>query len=350
MASLTETAYYARNTIKFGAIGIVVFFVLRAGVSAGVAYWKKLHPPPPPPPTVSFGQLPAMVFPALPQPTVTYTLETVTGATPDLGDRASVYFMPVRTASLLGLERTANLASKLEFRQKYEQLSPTRYRWVKNDPLPATLTADIISGSFTVEVAWNSDPALLFARDVPNETLALDETKNWLQNLGLLADDLQNGASKITYLRADINDLVKAVSLSEADFVRVDLFRAPIDLVPVYPANPDRGIVSIVFSGENSAGKRVVDVNYNYFPVTMEQSATYPIITTQEAWAKLQSGQGYIARLDVNVKNVVVRRISLGYYDSAIPQHFLQPIFIFEGDNNFVGYVQAINAKWIIEN
>lgn len=348
MATLTETAYYSRNLIKFGLIGAVTFLVLRGAILWGVAYWRKTHPPPPPPPTVAFGQLPRIVLPDSTQSLLSYKLETVSGSTPNFGDRATVYFMPVKTASLLGLDRMNELAKKLEFLQDPEELSATRYQWAKDAPLPATLTVDIISGSFTMDANWQSDPGLLNKRRLPQETATIEEAKDWLQNWGLLADDLKYGAATTTYLRADINDLVKAVSLSEADFVRVDLFRANINELPVFTPNPNRGVVSLILSGDGASGKRVIEINYNYFPVTYEQSATYPVQSSQEAWSQLQAGEGFVARLDKGVTDVVVRRVVLGYYDSAIPQHYLQPIYVFEGDNNFVGYVPAVDDEWII--
>lgn len=348
MATLTETAYYSRNMIKYGVIGVLVFLMVRSGVLFGVAYWRKLHPPPPPPPTVLFGQLPPIIFPDTKQPVLTYKLETISGTTPNLGDRATVYFMPVRTASLLALDRMNELARKLDFLQQPQELSATRYRWTRDAPLPATLTADIISESFTIEVSWHADPGLLDKKRLPNDAAAIEEAHDFLQNLGLLPDDLRNGAAKISYLRADINVLVKAPSLSEADFVRVDLFRANVNDLPVYPPNPDRGVVSLLFSGDEGGGKRIITLNYNYFPITYEQLATYPIKTADEAWAQLQAGQGFVARLDAGVSTVVVRQITLGYYDSAIPQHYLQPTYVFEGDSNFVAYVPALPSGWIL--
>ena len=72
---------------------------------------------------------------------------------------------------------------------------------------------------------WRSDPKILDERAVPNNGQALLEAKGLLQNLGLLADDLANGKSKITYLAGGTGEMVPTVSLSEANFVRVDMFR-----------------------------------------------------------------------------------------------------------------------------
>ncbi len=347
MATLTETAYYARKTISYGAIGIVAFFITRGLLLAGIAYYRKLHPPPPPPPTVLFGKLPAIVYPEKSQPALIYRLETVTGSTPDLGDRATVYFMPVRQANLLALDRMKNLAKILNFDSEPEQLSPTRYKWWRDNPLPTALTADIISGSFELLASWQTDNTILTQKNLPDGGQAVYEAQNFLQNAGLLANDLLTGKTTITWLKTDVRDLIKAMSLSEADFVRIDFFRAPINDLIVYTPNIERGVVSLVFSGNRTTGKRVVELNYNYFPVNYDQSATYPIKSSSQAWEELQANQGFVAGVDPEADNVVVRKISLGYFDSPIPQHYLQPVYVFEGDGNFVGYVSAIDASWI---
>ena len=46
---------------------------------------------------------------------------------------------------------------------------------------------------------------------------------------------------------------------------------------------------------------------------------------------------------------IVIRNISLAYYDSDEPQEYLQPIFIFEGDNDFVAYLPAITGEYLLE-
>lgn len=350
MATLTETAYYARQMIKYGGIGLVVFLLLRAGLILGVGYWRKLHPPPPPPPDVLFGKLPGLSFPQETQPILAYTLETVTGTTPDLGDRARVYFMPIRTANLLALDKMKQQVEVFGFKDNPEQLSSTRYRWTSDVPLPAVLMADVISGSFKLEVDWQADANILTGENLPPESQAISEAQDYLQNASLLPEDLLLGQAKFTVLRADVGTLVKAVSLSEADFVRVDFFRAKVDDLEVYPPNPDRGIVSVLLSGVRTSGKRVVEVNYNYFPVDYEKSGTYPIKTSAEAWAELQAGQGFVARVDENVKQVTVRKIGLGYFDAPVPQNYLYPIYVFEGDDNFVGYVPAIASEWLESN
>jgi len=62
----------------------------------------------------------------------------------------------------------------------------------------------------------------------------------------------------------------------------------------------------------------------------------------------MQGGKGYIANLGESQSgNIVIRNVSLAYYDADQPQNFLQPIYVFEGDNNFIGFVPAVSSQWM---
>jgi len=90
-----------------------------------------------------------------------------------------------------------------------------------------------------------------------------------------------------------------------------------------------------------------VEISYVYFPVEKEIFGTYPLKPVTQAWNELQQGQGYIANLGQNEDGqVTVRKVYLGYYDADTPQHYLQPIYVFEGDKSFFAYVPAVEPKW----
>ena len=128
----------------------------------------------------------------------------------------------------------------------------------------------------------------------------------------------------------------------------MDIFRPNIDNLPVLPQNPNKGIIRIIFSGSNEAMKQIVQVEYNYFPVNLNESATYPIKTSSQAWRELQTKQGFIANAgDGNGGVVAIRKIYLAYYDAEVSNGFLMPLIVFEGDNGFFGYVPAITKEWL---
>ncbi|MBI4035243.1 MAG: hypothetical protein HY381_02500 [Candidatus Chisholmbacteria bacterium] len=349
MATLTEVAYHTRRTIKWGSIILLFLIVFRWVWNAFWAYWIAKHPPPLPPPTVAFGQLPAINFPESPFSNLTYRLETITGTTPDLGDRAPVFFMPVTRPNLLALQRATDQANLLGFTNPPEKLTDTHYRWTITSPLTTTLEMDIIHGNFVLDTTWQQDPEILGPKSLPAETQAVLEAQEFLSDAGLLAEDLKNGRTHVSFWRISATDLIPAPSLSEADFVRVDLFRQNRDEGQILTASPTDGIVQIIFSGATTRGRRIIKVSYNYFPVDYPQSATYPVKSSAQAWEQLKAGQGFVASFTSITTEVTVRKVTLGFFDAPTPQTFLQPIYVFEGDNNFVGYVPAVSSDWVQE-
>lgn len=348
MGTLTETAYYSRKIIKYGGICLISFFILKNLTELGIAWWKKLHPPPPPPPTVEFGILPKIQFPTTtPYSNLTFKLETPTGGLPDLPDRINVYFMPYLRPNLLALDKAREEAESLGFKTEPKPVSERIYRWTKGTEIPTILDMDIFSGEFEISYNWQMDTTILLEKNLPGKEQAKLEVHNFLAQAGLLTEDIQQGDFKVTYLRTSGPNMISTVSLSEADFVKVDLFRKKIDDLPLMTISPEKGIISVILSGSRSSDKRIIETKYNYFPIKYDSASTYPLKSSAATWQELKGGQAFIANLPKDNTNITIRRVYLAYYDSEIPQQFLQPIVVFEGDYNFIAYVPAISSKWI---
>ncbi len=344
MATLTETAYITRKMIKYGGIIFISFLILRGLFLAGIAYYKKLHPPPPPPPNVAFGRLEKIPFPEKEKLNLNYTLELPTGEFPEFPDRVKVFLEPYKRPNFSIWEQARSEASKFGFNGEPQAITSQVYRWTKKNPITTTLEMDIINGSFQYEYSWQEDPTILEAGSPPGEQQAINEAKTFASKSNNASEDLLSGEAKVVYIKVTGNKLIPVLSLSEADFVQVDLFRKSIDELPVLTANPAQGIVSILISG--SVKQRILKVNFNYFPVNYTNPATYPIKTPAEAWQELLEGQGFIASIKEGTNQVTVRRVYLGYFDSYEPQTYLQPIYIFTGDNNFIAYIPAIVSNY----
>jgi hypothetical protein len=333
-----------------GGLGLIVVLLLRFGLFVYNSYLRVVNPPAPPPPTVAFGKLPSIEFPEKLHPELTLRLETATGGTPSLGDRAEVFLMTIYRSRLLALDEAKLTAKKMNFRGAAKEITKRRYSWENNEFLPSVLEMDIINTSFLLKRNWQADPTILSEKQLPGKEQTVVEAKNFLRQAGLMTDELKLARTEISYLTFSAGQYVEAVSLSEADFVQIDLFRPDVNEQPVLPEDPEKGIVRIIFSGSRETEKRIVQAEYNYFPINTDQNATYPIKTASQAWRELQTRQGYIANAGDNLNGVVpIRRIYLGYYDAPESQGFLLPIIVFEGDNDFYGYVQAIKSEWLEE-
>lgn len=349
MATLTVTAYYTRKGIKYGTIALVVFLILRFIWGVTSAYLKKIHPPPPPPPTVSFGKLPKIDFPEKKDlPKLAFRLETIQGTVPKLETIGKVYFSVKPGATLLSLDRVKETAKKMGFSTNPQALSSRIYRFQTNTVPPTTLDIDIITGNFKLRYDFSSDQTILTEKKLPSDDQVISEAKSFLQTTGLLAEDLSLGKAKVSYLKYQTPDLSPAISLSEADFVKVGFFRQEQDSLPILPENPKEGSIYFIFSGARERTKRIIEINYTYNKVDRENFATYPLKSASAAWQELQGGNGFITNLGENTDGkITIRKIYLAYFDSPQPQNFLQPVFVFEGDKDFFAYVSAVDPKWV---
>lgn len=346
MTTLTEVAYYTRRSVVYGAIGIVSLIILRILWGAFIQWWVKNHPPPPPPPSIGFGVLSEQIFPKDRDRTgFTYTLETVTGEPPNLGSQAKVFFMPAFRANVLGLELATNVAAKLGFLFAPVPKDEHVYQWVREGALPGTLTVQLVTGHFTLETAWQKDAEITTAR-APSEQEAIKAAKDYLRRANLLPQDLESGKTRVEFLRAGTDSFTSALSQSDANFVRVHIFRSSVNELQVVTSRSDQALVQVVVSAAPTA-KQIVAVDYKYSPVELERAETYPLRSTLVAWQQIQAEQGVIVSLTKDVTAITIRSIELAYFDSEVPQEFLQPVYVFRGDNNFIGYISAIEPKWL---
>lgn len=350
MATLTETAYYTRRAINWAILTVITYIILRISWSIIIAVWLLLFPPQPPPPNHLFGKLPAIKFPApqsSPSAQLTFRLETIEGSVPRASDAAAVYFMPKPSANLLALNRTQDFADRLGFDPTPKQDTKNLYHFDDPDYPLRKLRYDIVTNNFILRYGYEFDTSIFTEKNFPNVDAALAEATSTLQTYGLYVDDLANGTDKVTYLKLVSDTFIPTTSLSQADSVRIDFFRQPVGGIRVFTPYPNEGPVSIVYSGSNNQKKKLLQFAYTFWQIDYETVGTYPLKTSTQAWQELQSGIGFTARYPQTGTVGTVRQVYLGYYDSFDPQTYLQPIFVFEGDNGFLAYVPAVSSEWI---
>lgn len=346
--SLTDTAFYTRRAINWAILGVIAYILLRIFWSIFLTIFLIIFPAKAPPPNNAFGKLPSLKFPATATPSarLTFQLQTIEGDVPAASASANVYFMPKTAPNLLALNTAQAFATQLQFDPTPIQESKNIYRF--NDPeFPLRrLRYDIVSGNFIVRYGFEQDPSIFVEKNLSEPDAIKLEAQNLLQQYDLSKDDLTNGNTTVTFWKLSGITLVPTSSLSQADAVRVDFFRGAIGDMKIFTPNPDEAPVDIIFSGSSNNKKHVLELAYTYWPIDLTTAATYGVITSAQAWQELQNGQGYIARNPTSGNVAVVRNIYLGYYDSYDPQTYLQPIFVFEGDNGFLAYVPAVAPPW----
>ncbi len=348
MANLTQTAYFARKIIKFGSISLVGLIIFRVLYINFKTYWKKTHPPAPPAPTTAFGKLPKLYFPEQKNlPNLTIKLENISGVLPKLADQAKVFFMPKVSSNLLAWDKTKVWARSLGFSSEPQETSEFTYRFLTDTSPKTVLDVNVLTKNFTLVYDWQNDLQIFSAGNTPQEDQCSSSARNFLQNAGVLADDLAQGKSEVSYQKYFNGNLIKALFFSEANFALVNLFRSDIDNIKVLPTNPKESNIYVRLSAVKDRTRSIIEIKYIHFPISLDNFATYPLKDTTSAWEALKSGKGYIANLGNNPEgNILIRNVYLAYYDNDQHQDFLQPVIVFEGDNDFFAYVSAVSDSW----
>jgi hypothetical protein len=183
--------------------------------------------------------------------------------------------------------------------------------------------------------------------NLPEEFEAVDRVKKFVQATDLLGSDVATASGQITFLKSIGGELKTAFSLSEADFLQVDINRNPIDqLYNVYTDEGKKGIISAKLSSAFTSNNSIVEMDYHYRQVDYLNFETYPLRTAKSAWNLVQAGDAYVIN-GKGIKDVVVREFELAYYDSFDEQKYLQPIYVFKGDNDFMAFVPAVSANYL---
>ena len=173
----------------------------------------------------------------------------------------------------------------------------------------------------------------------------LKTATDFLQKMNSLPDDIDLSQTQATNLSIKNNSLVLATSISNTQLIRVNFNQSDVNGLPIYYQDPNESNISVLVGG-GSDKPQIVQATYIHQAIDT-QSATYPIKTTNQAFAQLQKGQGYIASYYGTNKKITIRDVLLGYYISKEDQDYLIPIFVFQGDDGFIAYVNAITDEWI---
>ncbi len=347
MTSLSAVTQNTKKLLKWGALFIVGLFVLFFLINIIGAIIRANTPPPPP--TVSFGKLPPVVFP---QSTITqsfsYDLNTLTGTLPVFADRATVYKIVPVEPTLLSLDRAQQAAARFGFGSTGIPLSENTYQWIDQGNLSRILKFNIFSYNFELSSNFMTSPDIIQNKIIPDKDSAQQRLMDFLSGLPVPPQDIDASRSSSLYLSLSNGALIPASSPSNSQLVRIDLAQSPVDGIPIYyPHPPETPMTFLISPTTSSTDYQLVQADYTHQTVDKTQSATYPIITVQQAYTQLKKGQAFIASYYGNSNTVSITNVSLGYYVGKFQQQYLYPVYVFQGENGFFAYIPAITTAWI---
>lgn len=352
MATLHQVTGLTRKVLLVAVGAVMLILFLRILLGIGSAIKERISPTPPPAPTVLFGALPPIGFAAskedLPSD-ISFSVNTIDGALPSFPDQAKVYKLTENRASLISLQQARDTVKMIGFSSNEKAVTQTLYSWEDPSEQGRTITFDIVDKNFTLASDFYHQREILLAQNLPDSEEAKSQVVSFLTKMGLLPVNLDIPNSKISFFTIEGTSLFKTTSLSNAQVVRVDLFEKPIENMPIFfPAFVESPMYVLIGSKGNFQ-REIIEAHFSYKPIDEKDFSTYPIKTVDEAFEQLKEGKAYIARLGpVGTEEVIgIHSVMPGYYRGDLQSSYLMPIFVFEGNNDFVAYISATEDSWI---
>lgn len=346
--SLTELSNWLRKALPYVILGILGILIIFYSFRLYFAYLESNKP------TVVTTNL---IFGKIDKPKIqiattsanlSFSLDTIEGepAIAIATDTASIYYLPQMPTRFGYREKILLMAKNFGF-----DVDQDNYTLV--DRL-ATFSSDnsqlaIDIGNFNFNFQSEIDPNLIASSSVTlSNTEIVNRATDLLKTIGRYPDELALGANNVTYLKYDpvIKDFINVDNQSDAQAVEVDFFRPNIG--PITFVTPkfftSQNYLILYFDKDQV---KIIRGQISFFEKAEDQVGIYPIKTAEQAWTDLKSGKGIVVAGQKGLKNITIKKMFLSYLDPDIYQNFIQPVYVFIGDNDLVAYVTAVKEEYL---
>jgi len=330
------------------------------------------------PPTIAYGILPRLEFTSLPilgEPR--YELNTKDGGLPlKLPKKLNVFeIFPKNFTFDAGLNAQQDaLLMGFNDNDLTTDLKGRTYRW-KNLITGVNIEIDLDTQKFLVySNVQNKSNIYQMGFYSPNR--AISQAKNILRSIRRIDSLYEEGNSTAIPGRYLNQKLILTEDSDQAYLYRVDLFRS-IDNYPIFGPDAKKGLLHLYIGKDKNQGSSRSNSTLNipiaeiYFnEINLSSQATYPLIPIQQVWNQIKNNRGIISSVTptgynpfaeyepVEIEDVLINEIYLGYFENYSDQTYLQPIYIFEGNyrtsgtqgGDIVIYYPAIDGKYISPN
>lgn len=348
--TLTEASYYSRKFAPFVVFVFVVLMIFFYSIKLfllvvslnqpKVTYinpiFKELKPP-------------IIKNDATTSAGFSFVLDTIDGAPVSATETAQVFLLPQAKFQFDYLPKVYVMAKTLGFDTEI-----VKHKLVNNEAVfddgTRHLAIDINTYNFRYDYDFKKDTELIDTLKTPDQDEAENSAVNFLKSIDKYPDEFTKGKTNSIFMAYDKISSSAAVvdNLQDANMIEIDFYRPDIGQYPVVSSsyfNSQNYVVMMVTPNTT----RIVSAQMKFFDKSDTQIGVYPLITGQKAYEELLGGKAILVSSGTGKKDIIIKKMFLGYFDPDVYQDYLQPIYIFLGDDNFVSYVPAVSRQYLID-
>ncbi len=349
--SLTDVSYYVRKFYPFAILGVIVILILYYAVRLSILYVESTRVIPVSTNTV-FGKIKKpYLLEASPSAGLKFKLDTIEGVPTTATATAKVFFLPPPQVRFGYKEKVFLIAKTLGF----DTEATNSYRLVNNQAIfnepNQKLLIDIRNFNISYRYFFENDKTLINQAMTPESQESQTKAVDFLQSIGAYPQELAQGNTNIIFFRLNPNTklLSQLKDNIKANLVEVDFYRPDIDGLPVLSPKYFNSQHYVLMLFTKDGRSKILRSDLRFFEKSAEQVGTYPLKTGEEAYAELTGGKGMVVSNPQGKKNVVIRKMLVGYLDPDTYQDYMEPVYVFLGDGDFVAYVPALSNEFLTD-
>jgi len=284
-----------------------------------------------------------------------FELDTIDGKLPIATASARVFFIPEPKSTLAYLTKVDSLATSFGFDTGVTKPLTLNDEWVKYEDARQLLEVNIRSYHFRYRLKPGAEldsilTATPEAKFIGFESSLIEEAREALSSRESYPAHLAAGTTTPVYVRYDAiqDDYVPVKPEEGPQGIRVYFGRVEEDLEI---ATPERLVTqNYVTIAPLNHYSQVIEAEYLSFAKLDTDPGIYPLITSEEAFAKLKQGAAKTIFVDAGAPaKIRIKELYLAYYDPDSYQPYFQPIYVFLGNHNFLGYLPAIKDEYLVK-
>lgn len=354
--TLTELNYNVRKFTPIAIIFILVLFMLFLAFQLLSLYSKSLNKavvasPTPIPIDATFSKIKVPIIPQAGNTSkYTFVLDTLDG-TPNVEDAtsaATIYFLPKATASFGSLPKASLMAKEVGFNT--EVTKPKVVDSIATfDDGKNKLIVDMTNFNFNYDFVLTKEDVNLDGSRIPSENELISQSSNYLSRISRYPSELTKGNKNIIYLNynSEANQVATLDSAEGANMAEIDFYRPNIGSYPIVTSTYYNSSNYVLF-GFTPAGSKIIRSQVKFFEKSEDQTGKYPLRTAADAWQDVLSGNALVVSSTKDSGEITVKKVFLAYYDPDVYQEYLQPVYVFLGDDKFAAYVPAVSPEYLL--